>query len=40
MDFEGWGMRVTVISREYATQEIPAQVLRNRTASVGYASGG
>jgi hypothetical protein len=26
MDFEGWGMRVTVIRREYATHEISARV--------------
>ncbi|MDT5273870.1 MAG: hypothetical protein QOG95_802 [Mycobacterium sp.] len=40
MDFEGWGMRVTVIRREYATHEISTGVFGNRRASGGYASGG
>ena len=40
MDLVGWGMRITVIPREYATQEIAARVFGNRRASGGYASGG
>jgi hypothetical protein len=39
MDLVGWGMRVTVIAREYATQEIAARVFGNRGASGGFASG-
>lgn len=40
MDLVGWGMRVTVIAREYATQEIAARVFGNCRTSGGCASGG
>jgi hypothetical protein len=40
MDLVGWGMRVTVIPGEYATQKIPARVFGNLRRSGGYASGG
>jgi hypothetical protein len=40
MDLVGWGMRVTVIVREYSTQEIAARVFGNCRASGGCASGG
>jgi hypothetical protein len=30
MDFEGWAMRLTVISRQYCRHEIAARVFGNR----------
>ena len=40
MDFEGWGMRVAVTPREYATRRSRRGVFGNRGPSGGYASGG
>ncbi|MDT5277681.1 MAG: hypothetical protein QOG95_4613 [Mycobacterium sp.] len=40
MDFEGCGMRVTVIPREYAMPDIAARTFGKRTASGGHAPGG
>jgi hypothetical protein len=40
MDLVGWGMRVMVIGREYATQEITARLFGSWRVSCGCASRG